>query len=126
MTEYEMADLTGAAMGNFLTAFTVFVSIVTAYVVAAFAAGAKLTRVQVTIVNACFLLASGTLGILSLLIFQVFLRRAQALTEISQYNTASPLTLDFTWVLAMLYTVLVVGSLVFMHSVRRSQPAEDD
>ena len=26
MTEYEMADLTGAAMGNFLTAFTVYLT----------------------------------------------------------------------------------------------------
>jgi hypothetical protein len=33
MSEYELAELTTGAMSNFLTSFTIFVSIVTAYVI---------------------------------------------------------------------------------------------
>ena len=121
MSEYELADLTGAAMTNFLTSFTVFVSIVTAYVVAAFAAGKKLSKFQVSIVNTCFIVASGAIGLLSVLIFQVFLRRAQALGE---SEVASPITLDFTWVVATLYVVLISGSLIFMRNVRQTPVSE--
>ena len=62
MSEYELAELAGLAMSNFLTTFTVFVSIVTAYVIAAFAAGQRLSKLQVSIVNSCFLIASGAIG----------------------------------------------------------------
>ena len=117
MTEYELADLTGAAMSNFLTSFTVFVSIVTAYVIAAFTAGKRLSKPQVYVVNTCFLMASGATGLLSVLIFQVFLRRAQALGE---SEVASPVMLDFTWIVATLYVVLVCGSLFFMRNVRQT------
>ena len=117
MTEYELADLTGAAMSNFLTSFTVFVSVVTAYVIAAFTAGKRLSKPNVYVVNTCFLMASGAIGLLSVLIFQVFLRRAQALGE---SEVASPVTLDFTWVVATLYVVLVCGSLIFMRNVRQT------
>lgn len=117
VTEYELADLTGAAMSNFLTSFTVFVSIVTAYVIAAFTAGKRLSKQQVYVVNTCFLMASGAIGLLSVLIFQVFLRRARALGE---SEIAGPVTLDFTWVVATLYLVLVCGSLFFMRNVRQT------
>ena len=120
MSEYELADLAGAAMGNFLTSFTVFVSIVTAYVIAAFTAGKKLTRLQVFIVNGCFLIASGAIGLLSVLIFQVFLARAEALGD---SGVASPITVDFTWIVATLYVVLICGSFVFMRNVRRTTSA---
>jgi hypothetical protein len=117
VTEYELADLTGAAMSNFLTSFTVFVSIVTAYVFAAFTAGKRLSKQQVYVVNTCFLMASGAIGLLSVLIFQVFLRRARALGE---SEIAGPVTLDFTWVVATLYVVLVCGRLFFMRNVRQT------
>jgi hypothetical protein len=117
MTEYELADLAGVAMSNFLTSFTVFVSIITAYVIAAFTAGARLSKFQVYVVNTCFLMASGAIGLLSVLIFQAFLRRAQALGE---SEVASPVTLDFTWIVAALYLVLICGSLFFMRNVRQT------
>ena len=113
MSEFELAELAGMAMSNFLTSFTVFVSIVTAYVIAAFAAGPKMSKLQVSIVNSCFLIASGAMGFLSVLIFQVFLRRAQGLNAVSGVEPV-----DFTWAVATLYIVLTCGSLVFMWNVR--------
>jgi hypothetical protein len=124
MSEFELSELAGAAMSNFLTSFTVFVSIVTAYVVAAFGAGVKLTRLQVSIVNVCFLIASGAIGLLSVLIFQVFLRRAQAIGELNEPNVGVVLIVDFTWVVAALYVILVCGSLIFMWNVRQPKSNE--
>ena len=119
MSEYELADIAGVPMGNFLASFTVFISIVTAYVVAAFTAGKRLSTVQVTVVNICFLIAAGAIGSLSILIFQAFLRRAQALGE---SEVASPVTVDFTWAVIVLYVILICASLIFMRSVRTSAP----
>ena len=116
MSEFEFAEIAGLAMSNFLTSFTVFVSIVTAYVIAAFAAGQRMSNIQVSIVNTCFLIASGAMGLLSVLIFQNFLRRAQALSAVND-SPVEPIV-DFTWAIATLYIILACGSLVFMWNVR--------
>jgi hypothetical protein len=116
MSEYELAELTTGTMSNFLTSFTIFVSIVTAYVITAFAAGQKLSGIQVSVVNTCFLIGCGSMGLLSVLIFQVFLRRVEALNSMSG-SLAGPVV-DFTWFVAALYIVLTVGSFIFMWNVR--------
>ena len=46
MEANEVAAITAAHMGNFLTAFTVFLSIATAYLIAAYLVGKKLTNLQ--------------------------------------------------------------------------------
>lgn len=46
MTEYEVIDATASLMANFLTAYSVFLTVLTAYVVAAFAAGSRFTRMH--------------------------------------------------------------------------------
>ena len=111
-------------MSNFLTSFTVFISIVTAYVVAAFAAGRKLTRLQVSIVNTCFLIASSAIGLLSVLIFRIFLGRTQALARLNDPDISVGVVVDVTWAVAILYVILVCGSLVFMRNVRQSASNE--
>ena len=117
MTEYEIRDLASGSMSNFLTTFTIFMSIVTAYIIAAFIAGRRLTGSQLAIVNACFLISSGVIGLLSYLIFRVFLRRAQEADAI--VGTKSVLLIDFSWTVAVLYVILTIGSLTFMWNVRR-------
>lgn len=121
MSEYELADLTTGAMNNFLASFTIFVSIVTAYVITAFAAGQRLTRIQVSVVNTCFLIACGSMGLLSVLIFQVFLRRVSALNAVN--DTIVGPVVDFTWLVAALYSILTCASIIFMWNIRHSQPA---
>ena len=121
MSEYELAELTTGAMGNFLTSFTIFVSIVTAYAITAFVAGARLSNIQASVVNACFLVSSSVIGLLSVLIFGVFLRRAQALAEMSG-TAVGPV--NFTWFVAGLYIALTVGCLVFMWNIRH--PSRDE
>ena len=119
MSEFELAELAGTAMSNFLTSFTVFVSIVTAYVVAAFAAGRKLTKLQVSVVTTCFLIASVAIGLLSVFIFRVFLLRTQALSQLINPDIGVGVVVDVTWAVAILYVILVFGSLVFMRNVRQ-------
>ena len=122
MSEYELAELTTGAMSNFLTSFTVFVSIVTAYAITAFSAGKRLSRVQVSVINTCFLLACCAIGLLSVLIFQVFLRRAQALSSLNESVTGS--IVDFTWVVSALYVILTCGCIIFMRNVRHPGSSE--
>lgn len=122
MSEYELAELTTGAMGNFLASFTIFVSIVTAYIITAFAAGQRLSRVQASVLNACFLIACGSMGLLSVLIFQVFLRRVQALNSMNE-SIVGPVV-DFTWFVAILYLMLTVGSFIFMWNVRHPGKGE--
>lgn len=124
MSEFELAELAGTAMSNFLTSFTVFVSIVTAYVVAAFAAGRKLTKLQVSVVTTCFLIASVAIGLLSVMIFRVFLLRTNALAQLNSSDIDVGVVVDVTWAVAILYVILVCGSLVFMRNVRQSNATE--
>ena len=57
MTEYEIADITASVISNFLTSLTVFLSIVCAYVISAFGAGKRLTKIQLSIINLCFVVS---------------------------------------------------------------------
>lgn len=116
MTEYELSDYTSSIMGNFLTALTVYFSIITAYVVAAFAAGSRLTRNQLVIVNTCFAVAAGVIGLLTLLIFNRFFTFA---SQVPNPEGTDPV--NFTVPLAILVTGLFVGCLIFMWDVRRGE-----
>jgi len=119
MIDYELANYTSSVMGNFLSCITIYFSIVTAYVVAAFAAGSKLTRLQLAVVNTSFTIAAGIIGLLTVLSFNRFIELGQRLQDAER----TPLV-DFTYALAVLVLVLYLGSLVFMYSVRKKQEDE--
>ena len=116
MSEYELTDLAASAMANFLATFTIYMSIVTAYAITAFVAGIRLTRVQVTVINSCFLLSASTMGYLSYLIFGTFVRRARTADGMGGIDTGP--VVDFSWYVATLYILLTVGCLFFMWNVR--------
>ena len=114
MTEYEIASLTATVLSNFLTAFTVFLSIVSAYVLAAFAAGDRLTRVQLSIINCCFLAAVGILGFLVVSLYRRFFALAQSI-HVKQGWIAA---FDFSWPLSVLLIAIIIACFVFMWNVR--------
>ncbi len=116
MTEYELADYTSSIMGNFLTALTIYFSIVTAYVVTAFVAGDRLTKIQLAIVNTCFVLAAGVVGYLTVLIFDRFF--ALAARVANPVDAVEPV--DFTWPLGILVAVIFISCPIFMWSTRRN------
>jgi hypothetical protein len=119
MTEYEVADIAASVLANFLTSFTVFLSIVSAYVISAFVAGQRLTKIQLSIVNLCFLVAVGILGYLVVSLFRRFFGLVQSI-EVERGLVGE---VDFTWPLSALLVAIVVGSLIFMWNVR-SEDAE--
>ena len=116
MSEYELADYVSSMMGNFLSVITIYFSIITAYVVAAFASGSKLTTTQLVIVNAVFVMAAGIIGSLTVVIFNRFYIFASQLQAINN----SSVLVNFTVPLAVLLITLFVSSLVFMWTVRRT------
>ena len=63
-TEYELLDYTGTMMGNFQSALAFYFTIVTAYVIAA----DRLTRLQLYVVNTCFVIAASVVGYLTVAI----------------------------------------------------------
>ena len=114
MTEYEVADIAASVLANFLTSLTVFLSIVSAYVISAFVAGQRLSKIQLSIINLCFLVSSGILGYLAVSLFRRFFGLVQSI------NVERGLIgeVDFTWPLSVLLIAMVFGSLIFMWSVR--------
>jgi len=123
VTEFESAELAASIMGNFLASFTVLLSIVTAYVVAAFVAGRKLTRFQLIIVNVCFIASFIAIGWLSI----IMLSRAAFLVQNSSSDIPTLLpTISLEGVIFALYVVLFAGSLSFMVNIRNSDVADDD
>jgi len=119
MTEYELADYTSSMMGNFLSAITIYFSVVTTYVVVAFVAGDRLSRLQLAVVNVSFTVAAGIMGVLSVLIFARFFAFA---TQVGNpTNTVGPV--DFTVSLSILVLIVLIGCYTFMWSTRKKANA---
>ena len=114
MTEYELASLAAAVLSNFLTGFTVFLSIVSAYVIAAFSAGERFTSVQLCIINACFLAATLIVGFLVISVYGRFYGLAQSIDVEQGWIVAVDLSIP----LCLLLVAMVVGCFVFMWNVR--------
>ena len=103
MTEYEVADIAASVLANFLTSLTVFLSIVSAYVISAFVAGQRLTKIQLCIVNMCFLVAVGILGYLVVSLFRRFFGLVQSI-EVERGLVGE---VDFTWPLSALLVAIL-------------------
>ncbi|MDG1906482.1 MAG: hypothetical protein P8I38_12735 [Arenicella sp.] len=110
MIDYALAEYATSVQGNFLSALTIYFSIATAYVVAAFVAGSKLTRLQLVIVNIGFTIAAGIMGTLSVLLFRRFIELAQ---QNHETGAATPLV-DFSMPISVLVAIVFLGCLVFM------------
>jgi hypothetical protein len=123
VTDYEIADLAASVMSNYLTTVSLFISIVSAYLITAFLAGEKLNRVQVSIVNACFLVFTSWLGPLSVrILMRAFDLSSQSVAH--EFNDRISGTRE-AFAVGLLYALLVVGSLLFMRSVRSKISSED-
>ena len=120
MTAYELSDLITSANANQIMIFTVFLTIASAYIAAAFVVGRNLTGIQVAILNGVFVLAAGSNGLsmfrttqrVGELTDEAVRREIIGFTETSTY--ASALTPAF-------YALVVLVSFVFMWSSRRPE-----
>jgi hypothetical protein len=114
MTEYEVADLTATVLANFLTSFTVFLSIVSAYVISAFSAGKRLSKLQLSVINSCFLVAVGILGFLVVSLYRRFYDLAHSISV----ARGTIVAVDLSWPLCVLLLSIIFGCFVFMWNVR--------
>ena len=117
MTEYELADLTTSVMSNYIATYSVFLTIVSAYVIAAFVAGSRLSRAQVAFVTLCFLSVTSV----TILLCATMLSRALALSLQSPLEELAPIPLGSTApvvVTFLLQGVIVAGSVWFMSRAR--------
>jgi len=120
MTEYEIADLTTSVMGNYLTAFSVFITLISAYVIAAFVAGVRLSRAQVTFVNLCFI----TLTTVTSLVCATMLARALTLNLMSPLADLGGLPLGPRYAFSttgVMNASIIVGCVWFMGRVRKNE-----
>ena len=62
MSSYELADLGQSAFGNSLSAYGIFLSLVTAYLATAYLVGKKLTGAQVSLLTALFVIVASLVG----------------------------------------------------------------
>ena len=125
MNEFEIAEMSALAMGNFLTTFGVFLSIASAYLAAAYLVGAKLTKLQITIVNGSYLIATSILGYLVCANFRVFFIWASSNPDgIIRQSGRGPILIDFTWPLLVLLLIIVAGSFTFMYSIRSGRSGD--
>ena len=67
MTEAEFVELLQNATGHFMTSFTIWLSIVSAYLIAAYAVGRNLTAVQTFIIGVLYIAGSSIFPTLTLL-----------------------------------------------------------
>jgi hypothetical protein len=127
MNEYEIAEITAISMGNFLTTFSVFLSVASAYLVVAYLVGSKLTILQLSIVNGSYIIATSILGYLVSANFRVFFIWARSNTDgLVRQSGRGPVLIDFTWPVTILLLTIVVASLIFMYSIRRGGSSDAD
>jgi hypothetical protein len=119
MTAYELSDLIASAISNQIMVFTVFLTLISAYLIAAFAVGRNLTSIQVTIHNGVFVLAAASNG---LSMFRASVRVIELTDEAVRREIiefTEPRAYAPALVLAC-YALVVLVSFVFMWNSRRS------
>ena len=117
LTAYELIDIGASMYGNAATMYAIFLTILSGYLIVAYAVGAKLTSLQVTIVNILYIVTALTtlaaLGSFNQAAMEFSLIAAEVRgTEVS---LASYFPSHF---LVGIDVLLVLGSLKFMWDVR--------
>ena len=123
MTEAEFVGLIQNATSYFMSAFTIWLSIVSAYLIAAYAVGRNLTAVQTFIISVLYIVCSSMFAALTLL----FTTRVATMiqTKVEKFPAADwPVRYDdlvaqyISLGLALIMVLGVVASLYFMWSIR--------
>ena len=125
MTLYEVGELINGGNANLMSSQATFLSIVTAYLVVAYTVGEKLTRFQVVFVNTVFVLSmlNGIFGAQALMaILNEYLQEKQVILG-NEDGLSDARTLFTSTIFIGIRAILLVGSLMFMWSVRH--PRDD-
>ena len=120
MTEYEMTDIIMSRFGHMTDQASLYFALVSGYLITAYIVGARLTRLQVTVVNTLYCL--WTVGILGGYINTVSdtieleraIRGAGATPAAGKISDSSFAAYSF----AIVQAIGIIASLIFMWSVR--------
>lgn len=125
MTAYELADLAQSNFANGTSAFAVFLSVVSAYIVAAYLVGAKLTRIQSRIVTILFLLIS----IFNSWTIAAYASGGARLSQLASPDDPNQFFRPGPWVAPLIgiaCLLIVVMALKFMWDVRHPKTKSSD
>jgi len=117
MTEYELADLAGNYSMGALSAMSLYLTIVSAYLIVAFVAGERLKTVQTLIITVLFVSAAsfftfGTVGFFS--------RQVYLLNKLALLQPDASFFMDLraiAWI-AVVESLGIIAALIFMWQVR--------
>lgn len=123
MTEYELGEVISNAASNGMTAFTVWLSIASGYLLLAYSAGSNLTTIQASIISVLYVVCSAIFSALTM----IFCFRASLLAGMkSTLFPDSVLPLGYSQSitdavlmgLAMILLGGILASLYFMWTIR--------
>ena len=119
MTVYEILDLMASMEAHMATQFSLYLTVITAYLVVAYLAGSKLTGAQAWIASALMLFAAGgqtwALYVTTGRVME-YLALKQALLPLTAYEQNFDVN-SYAWVFMLSCGIL--AALYFMWSVRR-------
>ena len=121
MTEAEMFEMAAIYIANSMTAFSIYLTVVSAYLVVTYIAGANLSRLQTAILSTLFVVAASV----TLMSF-----RTQSLAvihfqgQLNEFNDVfsvinAPVAHNLSKVIMPLFGGGILASLYFMFDIRR-------
>lgn len=126
MSEYELTDSMHSVISNIWAAEAIFLTVLSAYVAVAFTVGGRLSSYQCGFVNTVFVL---TVLTNSLNTFTMMSQAVHIGSQLQEYSShyrdanAGVFAEISTWSVYGMRTLLAIGALIFMWSVR--QPKTD-
>jgi hypothetical protein len=123
MTEYEMTDIMMSRFATMTDQAALYFALVSGYLLAAFVVGARLTRLQVIVVNSLFVI--WTLGLLvgwnSAL--DAVRELELAIHQLNQPSVGGDLSASAAsaYSFSLVQIIGIIASLIFMWSVRRAK-----
>ena len=119
MTEAELVEAWGIFLGNSQTAMGLYLSILSGYLIIAYAVGRKLSRIQAIIVSTLFFFASAFCTLILTIWWQRALEFALEARAINPERIVSN-SHDVVYTIAALFSLGILASLYFMWNVRHS------
>ena len=122
MSEYELYEIVVGFTGNLEQSMAVLISLLSAYLVLAYAIGTKLTRFQVLFISICF--TAVYIGVLQAQTYYLdeTLQLSERLESIREHRSIAEGTGELSMVIFITVRVLfLLGALYFMWNVRRTK-----
>ncbi len=117
MTEAELLEVAQMGWGNVISLTTLFITILSGYLITAYVAGARMKREQVVIINLLYILMTGL--VLSAIIVMTLRATEWGRLSLELSNVRSKGPADWTsWGVATTCGFSVLASLKFMWDVR--------